>query len=76
VISLWGVDVALELIDPACSEGSCCAGLLCEDWVTMLTNSRLLTEHIGVMGCNGRECKLLFTWSRMIEVRVTLNPKP
>ena len=58
-----------DLGSGACSQRPSCKGLLCDAWLTMLTDSRLLTEHIGVMGLTARECKLLFTWSRMLEVR-------
>jgi hypothetical protein len=36
---------------------------------------RYSTDHIGSVGLNGRECKLLFLWSRMLKVDPHTVPK-
>ena len=50
-------------------------GLCADGWMEMLTECRLLTDHIGPIGLNGRECKLLFLWSRMLKVDMHTVPK-
>lgn len=50
-------------------------GLTVDGWLELMEESRLLSDHIGSIGLNGRECKLVFLWSRMLKVDPHTVPK-